>query len=118
MVGRLAGAVDVAPPAPAPCPNGTPASPLERAARIIEQRGWCQNDFFNPRGGVCLDFALLISDPESNEAARRLVEAELRRRGEPGNVVRWNDHPARTQEEVVGLLRAAAGRWPTGGTHD
>ena len=118
MANRLARGRDVAPPAPAPCPNGTPANPLERAARIIEQRGWCQNDFVDPRGGVCLDFALLVSDPESNEAARRVVEAELRRRGQPGNVVRWNDHPERSREEVVELLRTAARHWPTAGIPD
>jgi hypothetical protein len=99
--------LDLAPP--------TPANPLERAARIIERRGWCQNRFVDGRGAVCLDFALLLSDLEVNEAVRRVVESELRRRGGPKSVVRWNDHPGRSQVEVVGLLRAVSRDWPTAG---
>lgn len=90
-----------------PLPN-----PLERAAAIVEQRGWCRNQFRDPHGRVCLDFALIAADLTANAAMRRCVRQELTGRGvRCTSLVAWNDFLATDGAEVVSVLRAAAARW-------
>ncbi len=92
-------------------PPGTVGEALERAAALIERRGWCRGKFRDEHGRVCLDFALLAAGREHNEEARRYVEEELTARGLGGaGVVVWNDDHARDEEEVLDVLRHAARR--------
>ncbi|MGH9163934.1 MAG: DUF6197 family protein [Acidimicrobiales bacterium] len=89
-------------------------NPLERAAELIEERGWCRGHFRNDDGRICLDFALITADLVNNERARTCVSDELAARGVLcDNLVMWNDFYATEAAEVVGLLRDAARRWET-----
>ena len=88
-------------------------NPLERAADLIEQRGWCQGRFKDDDGRICLDFALISADLERNADARWCVSKELQARGVScDGLVSWNDGQARDKSEVVELLRQSARRWP------
>ena len=87
---------------------------LRHAARIIEERGWCQRDMTTPDGRVCLVGAIVIANgcdtngfggyftPIGSEAWDlmwdRLVVL-------PSS---WNDTPGRTAAEVIAALNAAA----------
>jgi hypothetical protein len=74
------------------------------AAEIIEQRGWCQGDFQDGNGRVCMLGAISISSVSSpmGEAGNAIVLLGLK------SVTQWNDTPGRTKEEVVARLRTAA----------
>ncbi len=87
-------------------------NPLERAADLIEERGWCRGKFHDTSGRICIDFALVSSDLVNNARARRYVLEELRSRGVRCNdLALWNDFQAAGSDDVVDLLRHAAKRW-------
>jgi hypothetical protein len=87
---------------------------LEEAADLCA-RGWCQNaaQRSNDRGNsdFCATGAInavswsmyMGGDGEGRMSAQRTVERIVGRAIES-----WNDHPARTQAEVVAMLRTAA----------
>ena len=84
----------------------TPQEILLNAALLIEECGWAQGN--NAHFGMpkyCPITAIHVVVPRGNEAAVGLLRDYLR---EP-SVVHWNDMPGRTQAEVVGAMRAAAG---------
>lgn len=87
-------------------------NPLERAADLIEERGWCRGRFRDEGGRICVDFALVSADIVNNARARRVVLDELRSRGVRCNdLALWNDFQAQGSADVVDLLRHAAKRW-------
>lgn len=87
-------------------------NPLERAADLIEERGWCRGRFRDDAGRICIDFALVTADLINNARARRYVLDELRSRGVRCNdLALWNDFHAGDSDDVVDLLRHAAKRW-------
>jgi len=87
-------------------------NPLERAADLIEERGWCRGRFRDEAGRMCIDFAMVSADLTTNALARRCVLDELRGRGVRCNdLALWNDFQAVDSHEVVDLLRNAAKRW-------
>jgi hypothetical protein len=98
---------------------------LVRAIEVIERRGWCQDYLMDPNtGAVCAHGAIKCAG--SNAITRdawahmgwRLASVRaadalawvLTAHGELGDgcaafgVPRWNDHPARTREEVIAAL--------------
>lgn len=83
---------------------------LLKAADRLENGGWKQHCYgdLHGTGPVCMEGALLSEDMASfthhfAEAARRIQKAIG-----SVHVPAWNDHPLRTQAEVVAKLRAAA----------
>ncbi len=87
-------------------------NPLERAADLIEKRGWCRGRFQDTSGRVCIDYALVLADLVNNARARTHVLDELRSRGiRCDDLVLWNDFEAAASDEVIDLLRHAAKRW-------
>lgn len=88
---------------------------LERAAQLIEERGWCRHRFHDEDGRVCLDFALLYAGRAGSDLARACVQRELAARGVRATIVEWNDTTAAGPEAVLEVLRAAAARWPAAG---
>ncbi len=72
------------------------------AANYIEQHGWCQGAY---RGGsaVCPIRAIVTVDPFHEHGATLRMRKYV-----GGHVEAWNDAPGRTQDEVVGALRACA----------
>lgn len=93
---------------------------LDRAADLIEERGWNQGWYVNECGGLCAVGAMYtaagvelpvgaefpdIPDEVSNAVLRafRVFGDHVKRLASA-----WNDAPGRTKEEVVSTLRAAA----------
>jgi len=85
---------------------------LHRAADLLEEFGWCQNDEgSNKQGQMCILGSV-------SEAARDLgvdehvADSWVYRAFEDlvpeGLVARWNDRPCRTKAEVVAKLHEAA----------
>lgn len=93
---------------------------LAAAADLIEQKGWLQGSYGSDRIGYCILGAInAVTDSWSSDegfatdmAACELLDDILERaHGEgSGTVAIWNDHPGRTKDEVLQLLRHAAGR--------
>ena len=95
---------------------------LERAATLIEERGWNQGWYVNGCGGLCTTgamFAAVGMEPvlgqdsnwnTFNEIAFRSAQAAWDRftAHVAQHAPQWNDAPERTKEEVVSTLRAAA----------
>lgn len=89
----------------------------ERAALLIEQRGWRQGDWRGPNGELCLDAALVIAagkiEPEDlaeewpalATAADDEIAAELGFGSSGSSCAHWNDDPRRTKAEVLAALR-------------
>ena len=96
---------------------------LDKAADLIEQRGWAQGYFVDHRGGLCARGAIYAAcgmepDPDPHV---RIVEWPGWNPADPAwdalcqldtavddFAEMWNDAPERTKEEVVSALRAAA----------
>lgn len=88
---------------------------LEKAAKLIERRGWTQGAYDrSSQHGVsyCALGACFAARSNADVGAinDRLAQAVAAALGfqDPGEVARWNDAPERTQPEVVVKLREAA----------
>ncbi len=78
---------------------------LLKAAKYIEDHGWCQNTVEDEKGQVCIIGALDYA------GLRRLgwVTASGRVTKAVGsNFINWNNHPKRTKQEVINILKQAA----------
>jgi hypothetical protein len=98
---------------------------LDRAATLIEERGWNQHYYVNDAGGLDLDGALYAAtgmDPKPHvgmsawpgytqardQASHRAYAWLSRWMPGPRTPISWNDMAERTKEEVISTLRAAA----------
>ena len=93
----------------------------ERAATLIEQRGWCQGAYANG-DGFCLAGAVFMAfgieadlDAWTGEAEDAIdavagwLNPEWDDDRESVEVLAdWNDNPERTRDEVIALLRGQA----------
>lgn len=80
------------------------------AADCIEKHGWVQGQIGHPQVGFCLSGAIIeVSHDRDMQKAADAVKAHLRCPPSDhfGPVVKWNDAPGRTKEEVVAALRAS-----------
>ncbi len=96
---------------------------LEQAAKNIETFGWVQGEYGDPECGVCATAAILLAAGFTFET---LCESRIKRvaftpdneyrtmvseifmwfrEQYPMSLAGWNDHPQRTQAEVVARLR-------------
>lgn len=85
---------------------------LERAAHIIEQRGWIQKDSENC-DGVCLTHALSMATEVSSVRYGAVTAPVCNTLGLPhlgASLMVWNDAPERTKDEVIKALRDSAAR--------
>lgn len=94
---------------------------LLKAADIIEQKGWCRNDYTS-RGRHCMLGALMRADGKDGtmrnipsrtmDAAMRRVEKYLNKDNVLYpylfSIVRWNDEYAKNSKEVIAILRKTA----------
>ena len=98
------------------------------AAQIIRNRGWCRGTLLDEHGAVCLlsaifeagtgkSAAVFYSDFEQSDAltiaawdvVERLINAHYGEVDEPKlTIPGWNDHPARTVDDVLNILDNAA----------
>ncbi len=76
---------------------------LRRAADMIERQGWCQGQWADKHGRVCIMGALgdTESDPAAFCAACHRLSTHLGQR-----LSMWNDEPGRTKDEVLAMLRS------------
>lgn len=86
---------------------------LLEASRIIELRGWCQGQGVDREGRVCALQAIFISFGDHNETnylkAKFALAKHLGLDTECNLIIAgWNDHPGRSQDEVVNALRETA----------
>lgn len=102
-------------------------NPFEEAIDLIERHGWKQMMFGNEKVGYCPAGALnavMSKRRGTSERERELftqevmVNPSVREWAEflcqatgLDSVVRWNDRPGRTKEEVLEKLRIASKEW-------
>jgi hypothetical protein len=78
------------------------SSQLLAAADLLRERGWCQNQFMDDDGRICLMSALSIV-PAS---ARVIMMVHL----VTNDATAWNDMEGRTKDDVLNLLEGLAAR--------
>jgi hypothetical protein len=82
-----------------------------KAADLIEQRGHAKGALYDHRGRLCLLGALNMAVsglPRHNHGGTRAMRYVEQFIGDQ-DAVRWNNAPERTPEEVIAVLRRAAG---------
>jgi len=78
---------------------------LERAANLIREHGWTQDDYVGTNGRLCAWQAIFLATaPRSMDAALRRVQDGLLLRGWQHGIIAWNDADGRTVDEVLELL--------------
>lgn len=83
----------------------TPADVLERAADVLDERGWCQGRLSDDDKRVCARGAIDLATCWFVEA----VSAEDALQAHVGAVVTtWNDDASRTKTEVQAAMRECA----------
>jgi len=95
---------------------------LNRAADLLETRGWCQQRSFGLDGRLDTQRALFLSDPTASEVVPSPASAYFRTylveerllglpEGLPGGLAWWNDDPRQTKETIVTELRRASRKY-------
>lgn len=97
---------------------------LEKAAALIEERGWTTGDFEDITGAVCALGAIgtVVYGPEAGgefdylalarDPAVRLLAASVNGSGEPDMAVyQWNDSRTDATEVVDTMRRVAQAEW-------
>lgn len=93
------------------------ACTLLKAAKVIDDRGWCRNQLQDPQGHVCMLGAVGVAangDPSGAAygagfaAASALRVIAEQRYGAHYSVPRLNDDTFKTKKQAVGFLRRAA----------
>ena len=88
----------------------TPADVLDRAADLIEEKGWCQHRYKGYFGAYCALGAINeINYGNPSGVVGTKAEAEVLLEGKLGlDVARWNDAWEQTAEAVIDTLRDVA----------
>lgn len=90
----------------------TIAKYLDRAADIIEERGWARGKFVNRRtGAVCSLEAIRRAAPSKrarDEMRWALMKEIERPDGKPASVMYWNDRLPNNRRKVVRTFRRTA----------
>lgn len=90
---------------------------LDRAAQIIEIRGWTQGAAMNEQGNVCSVGAMDLVQDEGSCTFSELVKAiadfgqymfDCDGSVASAKIAKWNDEYHRTQEDVVTAMRTCA----------
>lgn len=86
-------------------------STLNNIADHIEEHGWCKFESVNTQGGCCLNWAwacvtdrYISSDKDKiyNEIVRKIQITHPNING----LIRYNDRPTTTKEDVLRMLRS------------
>ena len=100
---------------------------LDGAAALIENDGWVQGQMYGrpvliqdyDHEGACAMGALFVVALRSGAGDRVLDALDWAAEFTDLSLGDWNDHPDRTRDEVVAMLRLAAQTWrdshPVGG---
>lgn len=74
------------------------------AREYIRKHGWCQGEFFDQKGQVCLAGAIIKIKSGIQTESKAFVRVQQIEK----NIAFYNDSPDRTKEEVMDLLEKAA----------
>nr|WP_011815246.1 hypothetical protein [Streptomyces viridosporus]CAA56760.1 unnamed protein product [Streptomyces viridosporus] len=92
----------------------TVAEHLELTALVIERYGWAQGTHRTTTGRRCILgaqavlYRLGMGDDTTVAAAGQHLQDVLAARGCTSTYASWNDHPDRTRDDVLALIRDAA----------
>lgn len=108
----------------------TPKTVLNKSADLLERQGWYQNgygrlgpDGIDREGPVCVAGAINLAITDGKFISHLYTDEERKLKEEvrtilldtiggdweyQGGLVRWNDTPGRTGEDVINTLRRAA----------
>jgi hypothetical protein len=78
------------------------SSQLLAAADLLREHGWCQSQFMDDEGRICLMSALSLV-PASTRAIIMVHQATE-------GVTQWNDISGRTKDDVLDLLEGLAAK--------
>lgn len=91
-----------------------PSEAMVKASEIIEEYGWSQAMLGSKLDGFCLDGAVATAhgwpdefDGYAYDRTRSVLVQFVRTKFQGGPIL-FNDHPGRTKEEVLEMLRWAA----------
>lgn len=91
------------------------ADALDKAAEVIETRGWFQGDLYangedDGACAVCAWGALIVAKKAGGDSEHSTMRERSAIRAVTGvaALANWNDTPGRTKDEVIAVLRAAA----------
>lgn len=88
------------------------AKACRSAASLLEKEGWVQNKWVSDEGR-CISFAVYQANPRMTISDRQFAIDELQKSINGESIVRFNDAPGRTKEQVLDLLRNTAKRLET-----
>lgn len=80
---------------------------IDKAIEVIEQQGWCQGDYVNDEGNVCMIGALRIAATNHRAAVNKVAEAIERETGLYYSVPEYNDYFAKSAEDAILMLKKA-----------
>ena len=83
---------------------------LIRAKELLVKRGWCQGEYEDSQGRICLSKSvnLVESKLKDRRSVRILIKDLIVKPNGPFiSIPTWNDVPERTKEEVFSLLDRA-----------
>jgi hypothetical protein len=80
------------------------SSQLLAAADLLREHGWCQNQYIDDKGCICLISALSLVP--ASVRVLIMVHHAAGTNGAPA----WNDAPGRTKEDVLDLLEGLAAK--------
>lgn len=86
---------------------------MDRAADIIDARGWCRGEAINGRGEVCVLGALSFAGDSSVSVIAFIEESTDITSQRVGGwwITKWNDHVCADQYEAAEFLRTEAKRY-------
>lgn len=91
-------------------PSKVPAviNALRRIERLLKTKGWIKGQFHTD-DGYCMIGALIHATPNEDERnpVTKLLTAQIQNRVGHPYMHRYNDHPAITKEDVLGVVRSA-----------
>lgn len=94
----------------------TPVEVLKKAKALIEERGWCRREYKDTRGCYCSLGACYVASGYEVEGASVLHDGDVTayataekalERAIDSAVIRWNDSPGRTKDEVLAAFDKA-----------
>lgn len=76
-----------------------------KPSQLLREKGWCQGVGTDAQGQMCIMGCLLKASGHDAIQAVKLAN-KLRSSLDHLSLVRWNDAPGRTKEEVIAALEA------------
>lgn len=79
-----------------------------KAAKILNEQGWCQGSAGSANGPMDVDTAILFANIELHQQKYPQSLNRFRKVIGQTQILAWNDAPGRTKEQVIQALNQAA----------